>query len=83
MDRPFSGAGRPAKNPMKKVGRPVRCLVTQPVMEAIKQVMQQSGVTLSDALRLAIFNELRRRNLITEKLYNDPTWTYLKEKGLV
>jgi hypothetical protein len=82
MDKTFSGGGRPAKNPLKKVSRPVRALFTQPVVDALEVVMKQSGINISDVLRLAIFNLLKQRGLLDEALYNDPTWEEGREGGL-
>lgn len=77
-------AGRPPVEPLKKVGRPVRALVTQPVMDAIDAARKNAGnLNASDLLRLSLFEHLSRHGLVTDELYEDPTWMTLKEKGLV
>jgi hypothetical protein len=79
----YPWAGRPPVDPMQKVGRPVRALVTQPVMEAIEADMENVGLNLSEALRLAMYERLKRQDLITETLYLDATWQSLREKGII
>ena len=76
-------AGRPPVDPMQKVGRPVRALVTPPVMDAITEAMDQSGLNLSELFRLALYEHLRKQGAITEGLYLDPTWQSLREKGII
>jgi hypothetical protein len=76
-------AGRPPKHPLAKVGRPVRALVTYPVMEALEAAMQVSQINLSETLRLAIYQHLNQLGLLDEQLQRDPTWDNLRQKGLV
>lgn len=76
-------AGRPPKDPLEKVGRPVRALVTVPVMEAIQEDMDQTGINLSEVFRLALYRYLDHKGMITPELRVDPTWISLVEKGLI
>lgn len=76
-------AGRPPKDPMEKVGRPVRALVTPPVMEALEVDMQNTGTNLSEILRLALYQRLVQQGIMTPELMQDPTWESLQQKGLV
>lgn len=80
----YAFAGRPPVDPLKKVGRPVRALVTQPVMEAINQAKENSGgLNLSEIFRLALYEYLSRHGLITQELEADPTFMTLREKGIL
>ena len=77
-------AGRPPKDALEKIGRPVRALVTLPVMDALRQDMRlHDGLTISEMLRLALYRELAHQGLITPALQRDPTWESLAQKGLV
>ena len=87
-DYPF--AGRPPKDPEKKVGTPARALVTILVADAIVEDAHKHGIPdpergliASDILRLYIWRGLEHGGLMTEDLRNDPTWDSLKQKGLV
>jgi hypothetical protein len=75
--------GRPAKNPLDKVGRPVRCLVTKRVAQNLIQLAKSSGINLSDVLRLALYNLLKQRGMMTAEMETDPTWDELKKVGLL
>lgn len=82
-------AGRPAKSPRRKVGTPVRCLVTPPVAAAILESSDNHGIPRpkrgaipSDILRLAIYNLLDKEGLI-QGLEEDPSWESLRYAGLV
>lgn len=79
----YTIAGRPPKNPLEKVGRPIRALVTQPVVDAVQLSMARHNILLSDALRLALFRLLEADGLITPELATDDTWETLRGKGLV
>jgi hypothetical protein len=83
-------AGRPPKDPMRKVGRNVRTLVTPVIEDVIKDDARTHGINATrrgevgvDYARLCIYEHLRRVGLITPELYEDPTWDTLKEMGLV
>lgn len=77
-------SGRPPKDPFEKIGRPVRALVTTNVYEALRKAAGMHGsLNLSDMFRLSLFHFLTANGLMTPELYEDPTWTYIKEKGLV
>jgi hypothetical protein len=82
--------GRPPKDPLNRVGDPVRALVTPRVIEAIQMDMINTGLSgkrdnrvSSDIVRLAIFERLKRQGLMTQELYEDSTWDTLKQSGLV
>jgi hypothetical protein len=79
----YPTAGRPPKDPLEKVGRPVRALVTQPVMEAIEADRGNTQMNLSEFLRLAIFERLNRQGLITPALMEDPTFQTLRQKAIL
>lgn len=83
-------AGRPAKDPMERIGWPVRALVTQPVIQALFQAMTITGLSgrksdqvSSDIVRLAIHRMLDDMGIMTDKLREDPSWDTLKESGHV
>jgi hypothetical protein len=76
-------SGRPPKNPIERVGIPVRALITPIVMDALSVDMKANNTNLSEAIRLALYERLLRQGLLTPELENDPTWLTLKEKGLV
>lgn len=79
----YEYAGRPPVDPMQKVGRPVRALVTPPVENAIMEGMELHNVVLSDYFRLALFRQLEHDGLLNPYLRIDPTFLSLREKGLV
>ena len=79
----YDYSGRPLKDPIQKVARPIRANVTIPVLEAIEEVEKELGVSLSDFLRLATFRLLDQQGKIYPDLIDDPTWDGLKQRGLV
>jgi len=76
-------AGRPPKDPEEKIGRPVRALVTLPVMDVLEALMEKLGMNLSEVLRLALYNLLLKYDLLTDQLREDETFKSLREKGLL
>lgn len=77
-------AGRPPKHPLEKVGRPVRALVTPPVMGLIELACKELDLNLSEFLRLAVYERLRRQTLDEEgTVVEDPTFETLRQKGLL
>lgn len=86
----YNIAGRPPKDPMIKIGRPVRCLVSPVVESALLEAMEITGLSAktegqvsSDILRLAIYRYFLSTKHMTPELESDPTWDGLKAKGLV
>ena len=86
-------SGRPPKDPMKKVSRPVRALVTPPVEKALIQAAQFHGIQYkmsksgiptvpSDILRLYMVNGLKKDGLWDKEMEVDPTFEYLRQAGL-
>lgn len=84
-------AGRPPKDPMERVGWPVRALVTHKVIDALQESMKKHDLPTrdrrtkvsSDIVRLAIARLLIHDDLMTPELLEDDTWTSLREKGLL
>jgi hypothetical protein len=83
-------AGRPPKDPLKKVGTPARALLTIGVAEAVQAAARlhgiadpPMGVVASDILRLYIYRGLQQDGLLTPELTEDPTWDTLRLSGLV
>lgn len=76
-------AGRPPKNPLEKVGLPVRALLTPPAYDALAQAMQRLGLNLSETVRLSIYRALEDQGLMTDELRHDPTWESLRRKGIL
>jgi hypothetical protein len=76
-------AGRPPKEPETKIARPVRALVTMFVFELIEELCKAQGINLSEFLRLAIYNQMRKMGEETQDLMEDPTFDTLREKGLL
>lgn len=72
-------SGRPPKHQDSKVETPVRCLVTQPVLELIRQDMEKNHLNLSDFLRIAILNRLESVGLASPTLHEDDTFKKLFE----
>lgn len=73
--------GRPPRSPRNKVGIPVRCLVTIGVQQAVQQAAENSGVNMSDFLRLCIFRQLESMQLMSPELQKDATWDTLRGYG--
>jgi hypothetical protein len=90
---PTYAGGRPPKDPMAKVGIPVRCLVTPLVLEALQVSEQAHGISSpgpsrgrlsSDILRLAIYGLLEKEGLLDQyQLREDPTWETLQQAGIL
>lgn len=84
-------AGRPPKDPMERVGWPIRALVTHKVIDALKTSMKLHDLPTrdkrtkvsSDIVRLAIARLLIHDGLMTGELLDDDTWVSLREKGLL
>jgi hypothetical protein len=83
-------AGRPPIDPEKKVGTPVRALVTRNVAEAIRDASNghgipepPHGIVSSDIVRLYLYYGLQKDGLLTPELEQDSSWTGLKEQGLL
>ncbi len=81
-------AGRPPKDPFKKVNRPIRTLVSPLVEDIVKEDAKRHGISVGrevgvDYARYCIYEHLKREKLITADLQGDPTWDTLKEAGLV
>lgn len=90
----ISTGGRPPKDPNKKIGRPVRALVTPPVEKALIEAAEMHGISYvidtlgrttvpSDLLRLWMAQGLKKDGLWTEEIAADPTWDALKQAGLL
>jgi len=82
--------GRPPKEPSKKVGTPVRALVTNPVALALAAAAEKHGIpqpnrgtVASDILRLYMYQGLDKDGLLTDEMKEDPSWASLKERGLL
>jgi hypothetical protein len=88
---PTYAGGRPPKDPMEKVGIPVRCLVTPLVLEALQESEREHGIQSpsrgrlsSDILRLAIYGLLEKEGLLdSHQLREDPTWETLQQAGIL
>ncbi len=78
-----AGGRPPLEDPLQRISVPVRGLVSVPVRQALEQAISMHGCNLSDLLRLAIFNLLKKDGLMTDKLRHDHTWDPLKDKGLI
>lgn len=80
----FSLPGRPARDPMKKVGRPLRFLTTVGVEALLSQAAEAAGLQVSDYMRLALLERFIKDGLVTtvEQL-NDTTWENLRLAGLI
>jgi hypothetical protein len=78
-------AGRPLKEPLEKVGWPIRFLATPPVIDAIKQLQEKLDIEIiSDVQRLAIYRLLDQHGLITPKMREeDDTFKNLRRQGLI
>lgn len=83
-------SGRPPKDPKDKIGNPVRCLVTPGVQEILIQIQESTGIpgparglVASDTLRVALYEHIQKRGLMTPELDQDPTWDSIKSRGLV
>lgn len=91
--QPAGLAGRKPKNPMDRIGWPVRALVTHRVIEALQQSMALHDLPASDprtrvssdVVRLGLYMLLKKDGLIESVpgLEADPSWDELKRKGLV
>ncbi len=75
--------GRPPKAPEDKIGRPVRCLITDQVFQVLVEEGQERQVSQSDYLRLALYRQLEREGKMTDDLRRDATWDALRHSGLV
>jgi len=84
-------SGRPPKDPMKKVGTPVRALVTKPMANLLNEAARQHGIpdptvrgiVASDILRLYMYHGLIKDGLMTPEVAEDPSWDSLRGAGLV
>ena len=76
---------------MKKVGTPVRALVTTPIARLLNVAARQHGIpdptvrgiVASDILRLYMYHGLLKDGLMTPEVAEDPSWDSLKSYGLV
>jgi hypothetical protein len=75
--------GRPPKAPEDKIGRPVRCLITENVFHVLSNGGDNHQASQSDYLRLALYHELERDGKMTEELRKDATWDALRRSGLI
>ena len=75
--------GRPPKEPVDKVGVPIRCLTTQRVRNVVFERANELGISPSDMMRLSIYRYLDESGLITPELLEDATWDILKLEGFV
>ncbi len=80
----FNLPGRPARDPMKKVGRPQRFLTTVGVEALLSQAAEAAGLQVSDYMRLGLLERLIKDGWVTtaEQL-NDTTWENLRLAGLI
>lgn len=81
-------AGRPPKeNPMEVVGSPERFLVTWPVKQAVDELLAMfisMGINnRSDVHRLALYMLIKKYDMLTPELQEDPTFKNLRDLGLV
>ncbi len=78
-------AGRPAIDPKKKVGTPLRALVTDQVYRVMHASADQHQINLSDEIRLAIHDHFQRLGLfeVYPSLRTDASWSSLIEAGLL
>lgn len=82
--RPALVAGRRPKPPSKKVGWPVRFLVTPPVIDKMDEIYDRMGLdNKADLQRLALYRFLDSLGELTPELRQDPTFENLRRKGLV
>ncbi len=75
--------GRPPKAPEDKIGRPVRCLITDRIFHVLNDEGESQQVSQSDYLRLALYRQLEHDGKMTEDLRRDATWDALRRSGLV
>ena len=75
--------GRPPKKPKNLLRFTIRCLVSHGVYEALAKAEQQSGLTRSNFLRKALYNQLRADGLLTPELEKDATWDELRALGQI
>lgn len=86
-------SGRPPKHPKKKVGRPVRFLVTPGIEVALIEAAKLHGIKYrrnklgiptvpSDILRLYLIAGLKKDALWKDEFDQDPTFEELRLNGL-
>ena len=81
--------GRPPVDPMSKASIAIRCLVSPVVATVVDKGMRRhANLLMSDYLRLALYNQLRKDGLLDEltkagKMEDDQTWKELMNRGLV
>ncbi len=75
--------GRPPKAPEDKIGRPVRCLITDQVFRVLVEEGHDREVSQSDYLRLALYRQLEKEGKMTDDLRRDATWDALRRTGLI
>lgn len=80
--------GRPPRSPKKKVGRPLRFLVTVGMEALTETVAKEEGLIVSDLLRLALYQYLEkwykdRGEELPEEIRVDTTFDTLRGQGFV
>lgn len=77
-------AGQPPKNPSEKVSaRFVRCPTTIRVKDVVGEAAAQMGIKETDFVRLCLYQQLAKMELLDDILRADPTWDKLRESGHV
>jgi hypothetical protein len=72
--------GRKPKSPTKRIGIPVRCMVTYPIYEIIEKVGTEMDISMSNTLRLALYFYLKEKGY---DVRTDPSFNDLRARGLI
>jgi len=80
--------GRPPRSPKKKVGRPLRFLVTVGLEDQTTKIAEEQGMLVSDLLRLALYRYLedyyrRKGEDLPQDIRTDTTFETLRGGGFV
>ncbi len=80
--------GRPPRSPKKKVGRPLRFLVTVGLEDRANKIAEEQQLLVSDLLRLALYRYLedyykRKGEELPADIRTDSTFDTLRGQGFV
>ena len=87
-DTNYSRPGRPPRSPKRKVGRPIRYLVTIGVEKAVNEIAEKEMLLVSDVQRLALYRFMKewykQQGLeFPTDLENDSTFDTLRGQGYI